>query len=399
MTKKPKILLVWGYHRAGWNRPFYELRGQFEFYYLFKKYPDKEDQNFDFKIRYWSEFNSAKQVLEEIQPDKVVFMSISSPYTISLNEVCKKRGVTTFFFQHGIESDADFYIKLARNTQKKEGHDAVSSHSSEQQRDPKHALRFLWNSVGIGTFIQTIRLELLSRKMNSHLALQRLQFSARRAKYYLVYTHFNARLHQVRDGVPLERMLQTGIPEFDPYFEQKTEEPENYFLLIDQPLSDNQTYGIYGFGISEKDHARMYSKLNDYCLLKGARLKIKLHPDNYQSKRLFEHENTDYLTDVDPMPLILKSQACFGTLSTLMIPAAFFKKVYVLTFYDLPLQHDLLQSGLLQGLDLFTFEPGDIRFDRFTRNEEALSQFVDQYLYQADGLSHQRLANYLKNVD
>ncbi|UTW60659.1 hypothetical protein KFE98_11410 [bacterium SCSIO 12741] len=398
MVAKPKILLVWGYHRSGWNKPFFDLRDEFEFHYLFKKFPDKEDERFDFNIRYWSEFSSASEVIEEIKPDKVLFMSIHSPYSISLNQACKRRGITTFFFQHGIESNMDFYLKLERNTSKKKDAQISSSHSSSEQSDPKHALRFLWNSVGIVTFIKSIRLELLTRKMNGHLALHRMLFSARVADYYLVYTRFNGQLHVDRDGVQEDRMLSTGIPEIDPYFEQNFQASENYYLLIDQPLSDNDTYGISGFGISEQDHARMYSKLNDFCLSRGARLKIKLHPDNYRSKRIFEHENTDYLTHSDPMPLILKSKACFGTLSTLMIPAAYFKKVYVLTFYDLPLQKDLLRSGLMKGLDFFTFEPEDIQFDTFSRTEEILSQFVDQYLYQADGKSHRRLAEYLKNV-
>ena len=54
--------------------------------------------------------------------------------------------------------------------------------------------------------------------------------------------------------------------------------------------------------------------------------------------------------------------------------------------------------GLIKSLDIRSFEPEDIDFDKFERKDDAaLNKFISDYLFSTDGKSVERLQNVIMN--
>ncbi len=385
-----RILFNFGYYRKGWIAPIESLGPGIEVIYVFYTSPDQEGDKFTtHRVIYWDDFTSAQHLLDEIVPDRIVFMSVDSLYSITLNFVARKRGIETFILQHGVYSTYKEYRQRDKRTKK-----------IEEKKQPvpvvkTNALGFFKASVKLTDVFSFIKFPfyLLSKRSEGvFYANYWFTFSAKKPSYYISYTPHTARYFEETEHPRKEQLLFIGNPDMDPFFASVPPNPftDKYYLLIDQAMADNR-YGqvIY----STQQAIDFYLKLNAFCLSKGARMKVKLHPESYNSNWLPRHENIDWIKDGDLPALIHHAEGCFGYFSSLIVPALYFNRCVLFKVVNHDLVTDAQAWGLAQLLDYTTFTIDEIDFSVVSKN--GMDSFVQRYLYFKDGTSSERLRSIL----
>jgi hypothetical protein len=118
-----KILVIWPTHREDWIFPFKKLSADFEFIFLSGISADDYKENYvkGFATTiHWSSFDSAQEILENIMPCKIIFMSVESGLNIALNIVAKQKGIPTYLLQHGIYTNYKDYRNREKIWKKKD---------------------------------------------------------------------------------------------------------------------------------------------------------------------------------------------------------------------------------------------------------------------------------------
>lgn len=403
MNDKPIILLVWGYHRKGWLHAFNQLNNDYNFHYIFHlSKPDNEvNHSKSDNIHYWSDFQSAQDIIKKISPSKVVFMGINSPNTIALNLVAKRKKIETIILQHGMFHKYADYLRLA----KEEMAARIKTNNFERSKikvDRFFLLIFLLRSVALITpmvLLYVFKLTYLKRKYLEVEALKKAPSKFRRPNKYIVFTKDNASIYMERDKVAQEQLTEIGNPEMDMYFNSeltKKYSESNYYLLIDQPWSEVKEYSSPGFGVSKEQTNAFYTKLADYASSQSAKLKVKLHPYSYESTFLIPHPNIEYLKDVDMVELVLNSKGVFGFSSTLTLPAIYFGKCCLFKIWEQSsYQNEIEELKVAQVLDYHTFTIENINFKSIEKETKYLELFVKKYLYKVDSGAIDRLKQIL----
>lgn len=400
---KPVILLYWSYHRSGWVKVFEELKADFNFIYLCYLSKEHEIASYtDSPKVYWSDFKNINDILVRIKPDKVVFMGMDGPLSILLNAACKKQAIPTFFLQHGIFHPYKAYLEEEQLERKSNLQKPTVV--KEIRKLKKLPIRFVLTPVSfltIKSLLSILQIKVLSKLLKSYQkALYHTKSTSRRTDKYIVYTKYCSRMLAERDGVKDEMFLETGNPEADDVLEQllaeNAPESENdYFLLIDDPLGEVQEWGTDGF-ISKNSVNAFHTRLNDFALSKGKKLKIKLHPYSYASAFFVEHENITYIREGNVVELIRNAAAIFGILSTLLIPALYSKPCCIFKFNDKYDLHKFLNATKYSPvLDYFKFQIEDISFNYDTTPEQKM-EFIKAYLYKEDRQSLLRIKEILQ---
>lgn len=397
-SKKPKVLLVWGYHRKGWIEPFEKLKEDIDFVYMhYLRKPENEVSFTDCPTYYWMDFKSPYEIISTIKPDKVVFMSIDRSNSIALNIACKYKGIHTFVFQHGIFYTFDWYVENNKKEIERFKSLGQDKWGDELQTNDQLALlKFMlrsmrWNFIPVFAFI--IRFIRLKRKFgkNLQLFLHALHSDYLNPTKYLVFTKENAQIFVERNFAKAESLVEIGNPFIDDYFDVSETEKENYFLLIDEPLAYVGDFNSEGF-FSKESVITYQRKLNDYAKSKGNKLIIKLHPYSYDNDFYLQDDNIVYIKDADIPPLIHKAQGIFGTSSTLLIPSVFVNKCVIFNIWEFSeFEEDCEKWGLIQKLDFHNFDIAEINFDTFTKTDENLQKMIRKYMYKIDGKATQRL--------
>jgi hypothetical protein len=392
----PTILLCWGYHRSSWIEPFERLKSEFRFAYIFYRNREEEEQCYtDEPVLYWQDYSNAQEILDEVRPDKIIFMSLTSGYPIALNMAARQRGIATYILQHGIHSS--YADEIAAKAQTK----VLRKESSFPDRVVKSSSTgFLARTMRAGDFPAIPRMALfflLMHRWGDFVACRYARFPQRMPTGYICFTERNAVIYRELDHARPDQIHVIGIPEYDGFFTTARfgdcidEAP--YYLLIDQPLAEN-SWGTPS--VSREEMIRFYRKLIAYCKNQNARLKIKLHPESYNCEWLPEDEGAEWIRDTDIFHLIRGATACFGMFSTLVLPAAVLKPLCLFDAKPSSMVNDLSQRGLALVLDFFTFEPSDIQFRQIKKTSVEFTRFVQDYLYKMDARSGDRLAEVLR---
>jgi hypothetical protein len=399
---KPKILLVWGYYRIGWIEPFLALKEDFDFHFLnFLTKQQDTAQDFEFPCHYWTEYKSAQALLHTVKPDAIVFMGLVTTLPISLNMAARKLGVPTFIMQHGLYSNLATYLALEKKNPTFQRQGTADQNKAAGKVPRFFALRFFLRSFHPANTFQYLaffRYLLKVRKMGIHHGMSVAHFEGRFPDKYIGFTHFNMRSIYERDGISKERVILIGNPYYDIYNKQICERSpsEAYFLLIDQPLAENR---FVNYGVSKEEVNAFYSKLNTYAKGQGARLVVKLHPENYKSTFMLSDDNITYVKEADLAELILEAAGCFGCPSTLMIPCLYYKPSVLFRTPNLEdPDNNFEQFGIAQVLDYHSFEPEQIRFVEKNPHSEGARAFESRYFLVADGQSTSRLATVFRQA-
>jgi hypothetical protein len=397
----PRILLCWGYYRAGWIEPFERLKAEFDFTYIFYRSEDEEEGRLtDEPVLYWDDYSDAYKLLDAARPDKIVFMSLTSGYPIALNLAAHRRGIPTYILQHGaFGTYADNRaFEVQYSTLRKTQGTGNSSTSTVRSTSMGFVARTL-RPRDVLTIPKMAMFFLLLRRWGHNVACRYTRFRQRIPTGYICFSQRSAIIHRELDHARFDQIHLIGIPEYDRFFHAGTapDDPvrENapYYLLIDQPLAENR-WGETP--VTRQEMIRFFGKLNAYCKSRQHRLKIKLHPESYNCEWLPKDENMEWIKDADVAGLVRGAEGCFGTTSSLLLPAAVLKPLCLFEVMSSSLLADLSKRGLAVVLDFFGFEPQDIRFSSADNRSIACSSFVEDYLYKTDGRAVERLMEVLK---
>ncbi|MBO3698368.1 polysialyltransferase family glycosyltransferase [Roseivirga sp. E12] len=376
MSDKKHYLLIWPTIRKDWVKVFVDLKDDFQLTFLPSTFPKVPNFANDFKCCYWSEFDSAQDILKKLMPDGIIFMSIESGLSMALNHTAQKEGIKTYILQHGIFTNYRDYRTREKLWRKK---DVVQMVKQEQSEKAFSSLSFIRNSLKGTDQIKLVLIALytkLQQKKGAYWTAKYFPLKLKKASQYLCFSPFNATIHKEIEQVSDEQIKYIGSPELIPYLEvEENLMEEGFYLHIDQALAENS------FGeetVSKVKMIEFYNKLNEFCLSKKAKLLIKLHPESYRSDWLPQHENITYLKEVENFNRIVQSaKGCFGFYSTMIIPAVYWRATVLFKIEYSGLQEAIDRIKGASILDFWSFKPGDIQLDEYqVENEVIKRQFI-----------------------
>ena len=315
-----RVLLCWGYHRAGWIEPFERLRDRFEVSYLFYRTAEEEEACLtDAPRYYWKQFASGQNVLDTVKPDRIVFMALDGAWSIALNAAARRRQIPTLIVQHGhLESESDAQ--------------RVGTVSALAEGSPLPALRFAARSFGLRNAADLPRLVRFmsdARRHSARAAMPRHRFRARMPDRYVALSPESAGAIQRLDGANESQIACIGIPEFDELFRSVSPAaPENgSVLLLDSPNAENR-WNVTTMTVERK--IGLLKELHAAASAWGSTLRVKLHPETYGAEWLPHLKHGAYLRDADLVREFKEASVCIGFDSTLMIPAVWLRPTILL---------------------------------------------------------------------
>jgi len=397
-NKKHVILWCWWYDRQDLMTPLLPVMAEAENHFLFYRFPEQEKLDFELpgKRHYWTEYKTPYNVINDLRPDKVVFMGIESMLTIALRSACRKKGIKTFYLTHGLTMA---YSKTAEN-ERSVIHERLDERfkkdSAYYTRNKNHSLYFFLHAFSRAPLVEKAFLIKFALKTKSiprlHERLYHCQSHWRLADKYIVITKHLGRLMVERDGVKDDRIIEVGPYTLDYLFnalrEYKGGQPgmQPYFLLIDQPLAM----------ITEEAQNKFFNNLADTLSSMGYQLKVKLHPRKYKLADATRHANISWVRDEIPLDdLIMNASACLGYFSTLLLPVIWFKPCGIFNPSNNILADEWIEMGVVKKLEFGNVKKEDlldVLREGATFNKEGFKQ---KYLFQVDGKGVERIGNVL----
>jgi len=372
-----KLLVVWPVHRKDWISVFSSLREDFEFIFLASIFEQPINYVTPFaKTIYWCNYSSAQQLLVDVAPDKIIFMSIDSGLSMILNHTAQAQKIKTTILQHGIYTNYQDY----RNREKIWKKSAVSNQMQIMKDQGQfNTLKFAQNSLtGLdkGWILLIFLYQKLVQIKGPYWAAKHLPLKLKRATKYLCFSPYNATIHKETDRISDDLITYIGSVELEQYLEKEIQlDLQPYLLHIDQALAENS------FGeatVTKNEMTEFYLKLNKYSLSKEAKLFIKLHPESYDADWLPQHHNIKYIKQVDNLnQLIQSAKGCFGFYSTLVIPAAYWCPTVLFEIQYSGLQSKLKEICNLPILPFYNFESKDIQFQPVQNSAEISEVFIN----------------------
>jgi hypothetical protein len=392
-----RVLLCWGYHRAGWIRPFEQLRDRLDVHFLFYRTAEEEQQEgtmTNAPRHYWMDFRDAAAIIDRIAPDRIVFMALDGAWVIALNSEAQRRQIPTFIVQHGHfnpseESSADV---------PKQGLDALKGGS------PLPALLFAARSFGLtspAAFARTLRFMVEARRGSASSASLRYRFEQRMPNYYITLSPESAQIHVEEDQASFENIACIGIPEYDDIFSTVPLDvpAAGTMLLVDSPNAENR-WGAVTTSIEGK--IRFLRSIDSLASSVGLRLRVKLHPESYQAHWLPALTNGVYLRDADMPREFTSASLCVGFDSTLMIPAVWLRPTILIRLRPWRIVNLAAETDAATVLDHLDELDSDTIQNAFGLHEarlEARRRYVARIAFRPDGNSLQRLEVLLREPD
>lgn len=389
-----KILVIWPTYREDWILPFKQLAQDFEFIFLSGIANDESQKNYvkDFaQTIHWSSFSAAQEILQELKPSKLVFMSVDSGLNITLNIVAKKQGIPTYLLQHGIYTNYKDY-RIREKIWKKQS--IVTKKTQLKKRVGFSSFGFINGSLrGINrVFLLPIILFIkAAQKIGPYWAAKHLSFEGKKPDTYICFSPYNATIHKELDKIDDDRITYIGSPELSQYLEKEDDLiEERFYMHIDQAFAENS------FGeetVSKDKMIAFYLKLNEFCKRREAKLYIKLHPESYTSTWLPMDDNIVYLKKVDNFNrYIQSSEACFGFYSTMIIPAVYWKPTILFNIFYSGLQEALQDLEHITIFPFFDFSEDQLQFNQAEIRQDKIAE---RFFHQGEALTLQLLANEL----
>lgn len=388
-----RILLVWPYHRRDWIQTFVHIDREFELHYLAYIHPSLDPTEVvsrPERVHYWSDYKSAAAILDDVHPDKVVFMSIDSGLGVALNTVAKERNIRTYILQHGIFTNyRDYRIreKLWRKA-------SLSKHV-EEKKEAIHFSSRAFIRASIKNPWVLLRLFIhayFAKRSGPYFANRHFSFAAKKPDFYICYSKANARIYEELDHPREGQLLFTGSPELDIYLQPAEKPPVDggFMLHIDQAMAENS------FGeetVSRTEMISFYERLNVLAKRMGLKLFIKLHPESYQSDWLPKDANMRYLKNTPNLSSYIQhAEICTGFYSTLVIPAAYWNRLILFNIYYSYLQEVLSVIPHVRVTSFRTFDPEKIEIPVLKADGRDL---LKSYFLSFDGKSAERIRSIL----
>lgn len=407
---KIKILLVGDYNRSDFLFVAKQLHKQAKFYFI--EYLNKKELKNEECLKYgdvlfWKDFSDAYDLLENINPDKVLFYFIESYNHVALNVAAKIMNVPTYHLEHGLRGSVSFSKNISGSVKRSPKKNILRLMKNNQPLviwDKILNRRFFSNTIKESTGEARSFLKEYFEIRSKHSTLetwQKLQNSLRLPGSYISYSPSVFRFHKELDLLPDNYPVYfTGVPGFDNFFKWKNlENPNENVLFIDQPLHE---VGLMGWTREYK--LSFLEEIAHTITNHGKKLYIKPHPWNDSGiyDKIVKRKGVVIFTDQweDVIPEI---NTVIGFSSTLLMPFMAMDQICCFTLElhpktgDLPYSQFLLESGACHAVN--NIKEFSIKLKErecwHQKQRYLKEQFISDLLYKFDGRSTERLKNIL----
>lgn len=406
---KDRILLVGDYNRTDFLLFAKLLHKEIDFYFIEflnkRELTNSECLKYG-KVLYWKNYKSAYQLLDVLQPSKIVFYFIESFNHVALNVACKVKGVPTYHLEHGLRFTLAFYKSFNKSIAKPTKETSFVNRLS--------VLRDIYDKFRNRQFFQKTVSESPAKESNFlndffkvrkengvfdtfQLVKNNLRLPDQYISFSPLIFNFHKELENLSDSYPVHFI---GIPQFDHFaaLKQLAGKGEN-LLFIDQPLHEQ---AVYGWTSIEKQ--KLLKGLLQIAIHLKKKLYIKPHPLNDLSAYNEINDNACVAIIEGQWDEVIKEvNTVLGFSSTLLLPFIAMHSIncYLLEMHpergEEPYSQFLLNSGACHAA--FSFEDLEEKMKNWNDwNVEQMQykdQFIQDYMYKFDGKSSDRLKSIL----
>jgi hypothetical protein len=404
-----KIIIVGDYNRDDFLYVGKLMQGSYAIYFL-DHLSEKEITSFNYKkwgkALFWKDYKDALDLIDTVNPTKVLFYFIESFNHVALNVACKCKGIKTFHLEHGIrnyevlekfikdshlpvkESLLSKFKKLTNIKSRLESRYFFLNTVSKLPEEKAGFLKDYFKIRSNNSVFQTFRL------VNSTLRL---------ADCYISFSKKIFEFHRQSDHLPENYPVRfIGCPAFDYLSEYAhLQKHGDDILFIDNAF---ETQNLFGWNNENK--IRFLDELVTFASRQQRQLWIKIHPYSnmaaYQNCK--ENANVHIINDEkDFKESILSTHVVIGFYSTLLMPLMALDHTVCFSLemhperLDYKLSSFLVNTGAIKGIDSWDelqLEFNDLQ-KNFAEQEKNKQSFVDQWMYKFDGRASERLKNIL----
>ncbi|KAA3436584.1 polysialyltransferase family glycosyltransferase [Rufibacter hautae] len=407
MNEKPNLLVVCDYNRKDFLDLFKVCKQDFNFYFI--EYASKNEvKNEAYKeygqILFWKDYNDAFDLLDKINPCKVIFFFIESYNHVALNVACKERSIITCHLEHGFR---DYELKASLEK-------ITSLHKTKKHLYLLDVLsNFLVKAKTRLFFKRTVQKvssepkEFLERyyavrsKNSIFNTFKLINSSYRTADLYISFSPKIYKAHQLADHLEEnQKVVFIGLPSFDQWSDlQSSSQRLKAVLFIDQAFVKQ---GLLGWTKSYKE--RFVSKLTEECGKAGYILFAKIHPleepsgwDTLQSQGKLKLIDNDGFSE-----LVSKVEVVMGFYSTLLMPLVAFPHTTIITLENHPVDEVfpskfLVDSGVghpvyqIENLSQVLSSIDELHKSQLLNKKS----FIENWMFKLDGKAGERLREVL----
>lgn len=292
----------------------------------------KEDIFFK-EIYYWDNYLTAKNLLAQIKPDRLVFFELIDQRQIALLVTANKLKIKTIYLAHGASSSLEG--TLLRSEQKKFFLDTKLSYLKKRLRGSiikmvKSKIFYYSSCFHLNSFTSFLKYARLPFSMlinTPNKALRLNKFSERAPWKSIVFNQSNYESMTTYNSIPKDSAIFSGIPYFDKYFSSFISN-RNHIIFIDHPYLENNQLGW-----TKDFHKEIATTLYNFSKNNNIKCYVRLHPTsdiqlwkkyNYENPLFQLSQNDDFTAE------ILSSELILSYSSTLLTGALCAKKNIVL---------------------------------------------------------------------
>ncbi len=392
---RKKVLLVWWYDRRDLIAPYLEMQDDIEFTVLFYRFPEQEDKSMadtlPFKRIYWLDYHSPYEILNDVNPDKILLFSNFGILTVSLIVAANIRKIETSYVSHGLRSELKDILKNQDTPQTILRYQKDNKYYTSKKW---HTLLFLFMTISIRN-PRTIKLVMVLLKAEYKFSkdyekLIYIQDPLRKVSSYYLFAPENALMIHDLDHPDPSKIKYTGPYTLDKIFsdfKNIVPKEEDYWIIIDQP--------ILGFDFNKR--IDLYKEIALKAQSEGKKLYIKMHPMDYDNETEND-SNIIWLKNIDNIgELIGKSSGVLGYYSALLLPVIVYKKCILFNINANIFVEKWNKLGVIKLLDLHNFKIDDIEFSSFKIDEASRRSYIEQFIVYTDGECQKRLESFILN--
>lgn len=412
---KPKtsqrILLVADFNRADFIYPATILKQEIDFFFIDhvnKNYlTNKECLNHG-EVLYWSDYQSAFDLLNQLSPDKVVFYFIQSFNQVALNVACKVTGTPSIHLEHGIRFSAEYYKNFFGNSPKRAKKRRWTHYLKMLNEfwSRYRSRRFYWHTVSNcpaqpAEFLK--KFHSVRQKKNGFDTLQELRDDLRLPHKYISFSEKIFASHQELEQLPHDFPVSfIGIPQFDQFYRLNASERNGQdVLFIDQPMSDEPRYGW-----NRQIKNEFLREVTDIITKQNRRFLIKPHPrsDMKSYDEVIENDQVEIVSNNDWETVVPSINCVLGFFSTLLMPFMAMKGVSCFAMevhprkVDPPHSKFLTDSGTCEPV--FSFADLESKLSQndnwISKQDECIEIFLEKWMHSFDGMASDRLCDELR---
>jgi hypothetical protein len=346
------------------------------------------------RLTTWEDQNSADELLDREQPDRLVFLFTTSLNQVVLRSAARQRGIEAVHVEHGYRPPIADEInqRTTARTRASGHHSGLRTHAFFARSLPRRGRV----APSLVRYAHAVKRGGASRDVLRSFA------DLRRADRYVSFSRECFDHHLDVDRVPVaiaDSTEFTGIPQFDDFRMVQDAQPGRSILLVDHQLHNARI-----FGWDESFRQAWVDSLVRTTHAAGFTLYVKLHPgDRSQAWRLHEaNENVQLVERADLVDLSREISVVLGTCSTLQLPFAALPHIAMITLEIHPeagwfASRRFVETGVAEPVRSFSELATALdRFDEIRAHQRrSKPAFTSRFLEKLDGRAGARLADAL----